>query len=193
MKRIDIITYIQAKKDFWSPKSWLGYLFCTLAFLFLLSVFILVFCLPENIEVEEPVEDHIAEPLPVPETPVPRTGDVQILLKWYNTNDLDIICVDPRKDTLNYKNLTSRSGGILDFDMNRNKPYSQTPMENIFWPSGKAPNGTYSVYLKHWDIHDSTATQSNYDITVKYNGHIREFRGVIKPRNTIHICSFVVE
>jgi subtilisin family serine protease len=83
-----------------------------------------------------------------PETP--STGDVQILLSWNNYNDLDLVCSAPNSETVWFKNKNVASGGKLEIDMNANYPDSQTPIENVYWPSGKAPYGTYSVYLVYY-------------------------------------------
>lgn len=123
---------------------------------------------------------------------IPSTGDVQILLNWDNYNDLDLVCTDPNNETVWFKNKSIASGGKLEIDMNVNYPDSKTPIENIFWPSGGAPNGTYNVYLvyyrKHIDINETP-----YKITVKYGDKTEIFTGKIKSEdNSIPICTFTL-
>ena len=196
MKKIDVITtYVKANSGFWKPKSWFGYLLCSLMFLILLSVFILLFCLPDEREYEPevPEQEVIEEPQQNQDTPIPGTGDVQILLKWYDENDLDISCVDPNNEKIYYNHLVSASGGRLDIDMNREKPYRLTPIENIFWPDGGAPKGTYKVYLTYYSKHSETKIMSNYDIFVKCNGITNQYSGIIGPdQKGVHICTFTV-
>jgi hypothetical protein len=60
----------------------------------------------------------------IEENPEPSTGSVQVLLKWYNYNDLDLICRDPNGDVVWYKNKIVPSGGMLEIDMNAGNRYS---------------------------------------------------------------------
>ncbi|GHB36315.1 S8 family peptidase [Mongoliitalea lutea] len=112
--------------------------------------------------------------------PKPSTGDVQILLSWNNYNDLDLICTDPTGQTISYKNRSVSSGGQLEIDMNVEFPDSQSPIENIFWRPGTAPDGTYNVYLQYFKNHEPTIDETPYTITIKYDGNVEELAGVIK-------------
>jgi len=125
-----------------------------------------------------------------PETP--STGDVQVLLSWNNYNDLDLVCTDPNNETVWFKNKNVSSGGKLEIDMNENYPDSKTPIENIFWPSGGASNGTYRVYVVYYKKHINV-NETPYKITVKYGDKIEEFTGTIKLEdNSIPICTFTL-
>ncbi len=126
-------------------------------------------------------------------TPVPSTGDVQILLDWKNYNDLDLCCTDPQGETVWFKNKSVSSGGQLEIDMNVEYPDSKSPIENIYWQSGTAPNGTYNVYLLYFRKHESTIDETPYNIKVKYGEKSENYSGVIKKEdNTVHICSFTL-
>lgn len=125
-------------------------------------------------------------------TPTPSTGDVQVLLSWNNYNDLDLICTDPDGNSVFYKNRRVPSGGQLEIDMNVEYPDSQNPLENIYWPTGKAPNGTYHVYLLYFKQHISTK-DTPYKITVKHGGKTDNYEGTIsKEKEAIHVCSFTL-
>lgn len=124
-------------------------------------------------------------------TPTPSTGDVQVLLNWNNYNDLDLCCTDPQGETVWFKNKRVASGGQLEIDMNVEYPDSKTPIENIYWEPGGAPNGTYNVYLLYFRRHESAIDETPYKVKVKYEGKTEEYSGVIKKEdNTIHICTF---
>ena len=126
-----------------------------------------------------------------PETP--STGDVQVLLSWNNFNDLDLVCTDPTGYSIWFKNKKVPSGGQLEIDMNVEKNDSKSPIENIFWPTGGAPNGSYNVYLVYYKKHETNIDETPYKIMVKYGGKQEEFKGNIKKAdNTIHICSFTL-
>jgi len=125
-----------------------------------------------------------------PETP--STGDVQILLSWNNYNDLDLVCTDPNNETVWFKNKNISSGGKLEIDMNVNYPDSKTPIENIYWPTGGAPNGSYNVYLVYYKKH-LEINETPYKITVKYGDKTEVFTGKIKREdNSIPICTFTL-
>ena len=125
-------------------------------------------------------------------TPKPSTGDVQVLLNWDNYNDLDLMCKDPNGNTVYFKNRTVPSGGQLEIDMNVEYPDNEKPIENIFWEKGKAPKGTYNVYLLYFKRH-TNIKDTPYKITVKYGDKTKNFEGIIKKENeAIHICSFTL-
>ena len=125
-------------------------------------------------------------------TPKPSTGDVQVLLSWDNYNDLDLIVSDPNSESIWFKNRRVASGGKLEIDMNVEYPDSKTPIENIYWPQGSAPNGTYNVYLLYYKRHENIA-ENLYKITVKYGDKTDEYTGTINnEKEGIHICSFTL-
>jgi len=187
MRKIDIVTtFIKQKLYFWKPNTWFGYLLRAISFLFFLTVYILLFCMPAD-------EENSPEPEPTP-VPEPHTGDVQILLGWNDINDLDICCVDPFGEKIDYKHKESNSGGRLDVDMNAGEPFSSAPIENIYWPTGGAPNGNYKVYLTFFKRNSVNISSSNYKIMVKYNDKVEEFTGPIAiGQKNVLICSFTVE
>jgi subtilisin family serine protease len=126
-------------------------------------------------------------------TPAPSTGDVQILLKWNNYNDLDLACIDPYGGAIWYKNRSVPSGGQLEIDMNVEYPDSKTPIENIFWLQGSAPNGTYNVYLLYYRKHEPAINETPYAVTVKYGNKTEHYNGIIKKEdNGIRVCSFTL-
>lgn len=125
-------------------------------------------------------------------TPVPSTGDVQVLLSWNNLNDLDLSCSDPNGDMIWYRNKRVRSGGQLEIDMNVEYPDSKNPIENIYWPVGGAPKGKYNVYVRYYKQHVANAT-SPFKVKVKYGSEEKEYEGTLERQNdVIQICSFVL-
>lgn len=133
-------------------------------------------------------------------TPVPTSGDVQVLLSWDNYNDLDLICTDPNGETVFFRNRNVSSGGQLEIDMNVEYPDSKKPIENIFWQPGTAPNGTYNVYLQYYKNHVPGINETPYKVEVKYKDKdededevVKEYKGKIsKEDQPVHICSFTV-
>ena len=125
--------------------------------------------------------------------PAPSTGDVQVLLSWNNYNDLDLIVTDPYSESVWFKNRTVASGGQLEIDMNVEYPDSKTPIENIYWQQGGAPNGTYNVYLQYHKQHENKV-ETPYKVTVKQGNKTDEYTGIIKnEKEIIDICTFTLE
>lgn len=126
--------------------------------------------------------------------PVPHTGDVQILLSWSNYNDLDISCIDPYGQRIWFNHPSVPSGGELDVDMNANYPYSQNPIENIYWPTGGAPKGHYTVILNYYARHDENTLETPYVIKVKYGDKNDTYTGTLTyVSQTEDICTFIID
>lgn len=125
-------------------------------------------------------------------TPKPTSGDVQVLLSWNNYNDLDLLCTDPNGESVFFKNRNVSSGGVFEIDMNVEYPDSKKPIENIYWPNGKAPNGTYNVYVSYYKQHGTT-NETPYSVKLKYGATIKNLSGVIKQEDkVVHIGSFTL-
>ena len=125
-------------------------------------------------------------------TPTPSGGDVQILLSWENYNDLDLKCSDPSGEIISYSNKRSRSGGQLEIDMNVEYPSSRNPIENIYWPTGGAPQGTYNVYVTYYSKHENVP-EVPYKVKVMYGSRTEEYNGVLKLQSEVdHVCTFTL-
>jgi hypothetical protein len=105
-----------------------------------------------------------------------KSGDIQISLIWNNINDLDLHCVDPRGEEIYFGNKRSRSRGVLDVDMNVSPPRSNEPVENIYWPSGRAPSGKYMISVHHYENHGAP-DPSQFKVALKAGDSVQEFTG----------------
>lgn len=129
--------------------------------------------------------------------PVLQTGDVQVTLRWDTSDDLDLIVVDPAGSVVDFGSPRSPSGGQLDVDANGFcQTQSFTPVENIFWPNGGAPNGEYLAYvtlaipcslegLASADINAANNAYETlevpYTLTILTEGVITTYAGVSRP------------
>lgn len=77
------------------------------------------------------------------------TGDVQITLTWHSYADIDLYVQDPDGDVVSYQTDSVPSGGQLDRD-NQCSNFEMGRAENIFWPVGGAPSGTYKVWVNYY-------------------------------------------
>ena len=90
-----------------------------------------------------------------------QTGDVSFRLTWSGKQDLDLYVVEPSGEQIYWDHTQSATQGQLDVDSNF--PCSDTspsPTENIFWPEGKAPHGTFTFWVDHYDSCDGSTTAS---------------------------------
>lgn len=87
-------------------------------------------------------------PITAPNGQVLGTGDVQATLTWTGTCDLDLHVLDPSGTEIHYNNPTSPTGGQLDVDDQGDG--GGTHVENVFWPTGRAPRGVYSVFVQNY-------------------------------------------
>ncbi|MEM6326703.1 MAG: hypothetical protein AAF791_06240 [Bacteroidota bacterium] len=110
-------------------------------------------------------------------------GAVQVSLTWDTTADIDLWVTDPSGERIYFGNRTSASGGQLDVD-DRNG----FGPENIFWPIGGAPGGTYAVDVDHW----SGASPTNYSVTTVVQGVTRTFTGDVASDETDRVTTFTV-
>jgi hypothetical protein len=89
-----------------------------------------------------------------------QTGDVSFRLTWNGPQDLDLFVTPPNESTIYYGNRGPTStGGQLDVDSNRScSGPDASPTENIFWPEGRAPHGTFEFYVRRWSECSATTT-----------------------------------
>ena len=70
---------------------------------------------------------------------------------------------------------------------------SRNPIENIYWPTGGAPKGKYSVILTFYEKHDST-TETPYKVKVKHGDKTDMYDGVVNTvKQKVNICTFVID
>jgi hypothetical protein len=79
----------------------------------------------------------------------PGTGDIAFRLYWQGEEDLDLHVQEPSGATINFQRRKAESGGELDVDCNSAADrICRTPVENIFWPVGKAAEGDYTYWVE---------------------------------------------
>ena len=111
-------------------------------------------------------------------------GDIQITLTWDNKSDLDLHVVDPFQEEISWNNPIISSGGTLDYD--DTDGYGP---ENVYWPKGSAPNGTYQVFLHNYFFEDKPGS-ANYIVLINAFGKTWKFQGTIYLGKTVRIANF---
>lgn len=97
-----------------------------------------------------------------------QEGDPRFNLHFDGSVDFDFYVKDPSGETISYSNSMSASGGILDLDC----ICCPDGFENIYWPSGSAPSGTYEYWVDFFG--DCNDASSSYTITVTSNGNVKD-------------------
>jgi hypothetical protein len=106
------------------------------------------------------------------------TGDVQVSVSWNEDVDVDLYVVDPNGETIYYGATTSSSGGELDLDSNPACSIDGIRNENVTWPTGEAPSGTYEVRLNLYA--DCDIDRTSWVVTVQAIGRTYRWEGILE-------------
>lgn len=113
------------------------------------------------------------------------TGDIQVTLRWATTDDLDLAVTDPSGDTVAYYNAAIGSGGQLDVDANAGcAEQNSTPIENIFWPVGQAPEGNYTVTVNLFSRCQGSGP-IDFNLTLLVQGTTETLTGTVDEQNPV--------
>ena len=105
-------------------------------------------------------------------TPAPGAGDVTVRLTWFNADDLDLHVIDPNGEEIYFMEPTSSSGGELDRDSNAACFEAvDSPVENVFWPTGGAPRGQYTVKVHYYADCDGVG-QVEFRLRIMADGNV---------------------
>jgi uncharacterized protein YbjQ (UPF0145 family) len=113
------------------------------------------------------------------------SGEIRISLLWNNTNDLDLHVIPPSGEEISFSHKKSQCGGVLDVDMNVSGR-STTPIENVFWAHGGAPQGRYEVRIKQYTCRTERNTPWRLEIVA--GGIVTHIDGAIdgEVTNSVH-------
>ena len=118
-----------------------------------------------------------------------RSGRMQIILAWDDTNDLDLSVRCPNGQTIAFDSRQG-CGGVLDVDRNSpDQPRTRTPVENIAW-TAEPPPGRYTVYVTHYARQGGPAS-SDYRVTIRMTGQPdRTYTGSVAAGQRATVTSF---
>jgi hypothetical protein len=79
----------------------------------------------------------------------PGTGDIAFRLYWQGEEDLDLHVQEPSGVAIFFQHRKAESGGGLDVDCNSAPDrICWSPVENVYWPVGKAVDGDYIYWVE---------------------------------------------
>jgi hypothetical protein len=110
------------------------------------------------------------------------TGDVQVTLSWASDSDLDLHVTEPDGTEIDYINTGPTStGGELDVDSNIDCE-NDGGVENVFWPVGEAPSGSYAVSVEGFRLtrdDGSDCGGGDFTLTITIAGQERVETGTV--------------
>jgi hypothetical protein len=120
--------------------------------------------------------------------------DVRVSLIWNRRDDLDLYVVCPSGETISFNHKRSECGGALDVDRNVRGETTE-PIENIRWPEGSAPAGTYTVRVNNYAYHERDKGPVPFRVEIENDGDIQHFdmetpTGKNRSTRTTAVCSF---
>ncbi|GAA5161772.1 MopE-related protein [Ornithinimicrobium tianjinense] len=99
-------------------------------------------------------------------------GELRFTLLWDSADDLDLHIVEPSGERLWFGDTASATGGLLDRDDNVGTCAGDPEpggVENVYWPVGAAPTGTYTIEIDNFsDCND--ANTGSWTLQVHQDG-----------------------
>ena len=122
------------------------------------------------------------------------TGEITVALLWNSPGDLDLVVRCPSGRRLDYQH-TVECGGTLDVDANAVRDrLSDRPVENAFWPAGKAEPGSYEIAVRYAPRKDEqNPAETSFQVRLVRGGQESVFKGAIRPNATVPVTTFTVE
>lgn len=105
-------------------------------------------------------------------------GELRVSLAWFNTDDLDLSCVNcSNRNQIIYFGNKQAFGGHLDVDMNVSATNaSTTPVENIYWETLKhLPYGKYAIQVNQFNLRNRDSDTVGFKLQVEIQGVIHNF------------------
>ena len=126
-----------------------------------------------------------------------RSGDVQVSIAWNTIDDIDVhVVVEPLRPTratprsfINWTNRLGVCGGWLDVDANMHPlQLTDKPVENIFWGTGRAPFGRYTVAV-HYYKSFSGRPRVPVEVAVLVDGREERFHPTVRYGDGLQVVA----
>ncbi|MCB1765175.1 MAG: hypothetical protein KDJ22_03810 [Candidatus Competibacteraceae bacterium] len=122
------------------------------------------------------------------------TGEITATLLWNGNADLDLVVLCPSGEMMDYQN-PRECGGALDVDANTARDsLSNRPVENAFWPAGRATPGVYRIIVRYAPRKDEQQPRPTpFQVRLIRNNQEKVFKGIAQPRKATPVTNFIVE
>ncbi len=145
----------------------------------------------------------VATPAPtviaVPETPAPEeiltTIGLQVNLTWDSLANMDLEVRDPVGGSAFFSTPQTASGGQFGVNVNSvcDNRTADSPTEQVVWPAGALPTGSYEVLVYYQPLDDCPTTDAaNFTVTVKLDDQVLDSISGSTLPNEVFISSFIV-
>ncbi|HCK81863.1 MAG TPA: hypothetical protein PK880_05160 [Candidatus Competibacter sp.] len=121
------------------------------------------------------------------------SGEITVTLLWNSRGDLDLVVRCPSGQQLDFRAPTE-CDGKLDVDANtaRDK-LNDRPMENAFWPAGKAGAGTYQILVRYMPRKDEEQLlETPFQVRLSRGRQESVFKGTVRPNSLVPVTTFNV-
>lgn len=105
-------------------------------------------------------------------------------LEWFNYDDLDIHCHDPRGNHIYFGNKSQ----VLDVDMNAGSGRTREPVENLSWRT--IQDGTYKISVNQF--HKRENENVGFNLEVEFEGRTHSFTYDKAVMGTIYALDLVI-
>jgi uncharacterized protein YfaP (DUF2135 family) len=92
--------------------------------------------------------------------------------------------IEPSGEKIYFEHPESNSGGKLDIDRNR-QALTSLPIENIYWPIGSAPRGSYVVQVLFYKRNQNSISSVPVSIQVKVAGTTNLYTGQVSSEQEV--------
>lgn len=122
------------------------------------------------------------------------TGDIQVTLRWATTDDVDLAVVGPDGARISWENPGPvASGGTLDRDDNSScAVMTESPIENIYWPTGQAPDGSYSIEVNLFQRCAASSEPISFEVRLLVQGVTETITGTVSEASPSFNYNFSV-
>lgn len=114
--------------------------------------------------------------------------DIRASLSWGTYTDLDLHCKGPR-GYIYFGNKRDSVGGALDVDMNISAD-TLTPVENIRWGRGRAPDGAYEFFVRN---HTNRSQVNHFKVELELFGKMYVLEGKIGAHEDKRVATIQVK
>lgn len=122
------------------------------------------------------------------------SGEITATLLWNSRGDLDLVVRCPSGRQMDFRN-PAECGGSLDVDANIARgQLTDRPVENAFWPAGKAESGNYEILVRYVPRKDEERPQDTpFQVRLSRGGQESVYKGTVRPNTLVPITAFTVQ
>ena len=121
-------------------------------------------------------------------------GVLRVSLEWFNEDDLDLHIIEPDNKRIYYlQKFSNKTLGRLDVDANANQPCTNTPVENIIYPSfDKLLKGAYTILVNNYRKREHENFGFNIEIVYEDETHTLTYNKPVPMNSPVTVGHITV-